>query len=79
MRRLERVALRTKGPVGRMMQRFLMRRYARRMKGMIRLARGNRRISPEEAREIARELRETAQAWLACSCLSELIAEGRAD
>jgi hypothetical protein len=71
--RLEKLALRLNGRAGRFMQRLLMRGYARRMKGMISFARGNRRISPEEAANIARELRETADDWLKCESLEELI------
>jgi hypothetical protein len=71
--RLEKLALRTRGPLGRFLRRRLMRSYARKMKGMISFARGNRRISPGEAGEIARELRETAEDWLKCEDLDELI------
>ncbi len=74
-RRLERLALGARGPFGRFLQRRLMRAYARRMKGMISFVRGNRRISPEEAGGIARELRETAEDWQNCKDLFELIGE----
>ncbi len=73
--RLEKWALRHNGPFGLFMQRRIMRAYARRMKGMISFARGNRRISPEEAANVARELRETAEDWLKCESLEELIGE----
>jgi len=72
-RGLERLALRAKGPFGRFLQRRIMRLYARKMRGMISFARSNRRISPEEAGEVARELRETAEDWLKCRDLEELI------
>ena len=72
-RRLERIALGTRGPFGCLLQRRLMRAYARRMKGLVSFAQGNRRVSPEEANEIARELQETAEDWLKCRDLNELI------
>jgi hypothetical protein len=72
-RRLEKLALGTRGCLGRLMKRCLMRSYARRMKGLISFVHGNRRISPAEAKEIARELRETAQDWLKCEDLNELV------
>lgn len=72
-RGLERLALATRGALGRFLQRKLMRAYARRMKGMVSFVQGNRRVSPEEADEIARELRETAEDWLKCRDLDELV------
>lgn len=74
-RRLERLARAAKGPIRLFLQRRLMRAYARRMKGMISFVRGNRKILPEEAEQIARELRETAEDWLKCADLDDLIGE----
>lgn len=71
--RLEKLALRLRGRTGRILQRLLMRGYAHRMKTMISFVRGNRRITPEEAADVARELRETAEDWLKCENLRELI------
>lgn len=72
---LEKIARGMKGAPGRCLRRWLMKRYARRMRGMISFVRGNHRISPEEARSIAMELRETAEDWLKCADLDELIGE----
>ena len=74
-RRLEKIALGMKGAFGRRLRRWLMKRYARRMKGMISFVRGNHRISPEETRAVAKELQEIAEGWLKCADLGELIGE----
>lgn len=73
MRKLEQIAIKLRGTPGRLLRRRIMRRYAGRMRGMIRFVQGNRGILPEEGQMIARELRETADAWLKCSDLDELI------
>lgn len=71
IRWLERIALKSKGGL---LRRLLVRHYARKMPRMISFARANRRVSPDETRAIAKELRDIADGWRK-STLEELTGE----
>lgn len=70
---LEKVARAPHNPFGRWMQRVVIWRYARRIRGLISLTKANRRMSEEQKQADVATLEEVAKEWSACRILEELL------
>ena len=70
---MERIALARCNPLGRIMERLLVRAYARRVKKLIPFVSANRRANAEQKRADIDTIKDIRREWRACRTLEELV------